>query len=370
MKSSLALLLCFFASVSSAAADKSLVLAREILLSPSGSPQAALLKYTAAAKKTVSGPVASEYAYVLAYAGMPEAALYNLDRALISEPLDAEVRFYLSELLNAFGLAAASDEIQAPVPAWLKVPIKLPALDLPAPGGDFETASAAVNVLLAQKRYAQGAVLLDRLCKAMPENARCFAGYALALEKLGCFKSAAAQALRNKELAASPERKAAASAYAADLEKRQPLKYSAPVVKPLKGRYLAFLGGSLDRADGETTYAFSSRAGRFISERLDISLNAALNGGNPISDYNGITLGAGVRGNAPLGFAPLNATLAAKIERVPAPEDNLALILSPGFSYFMADSSIDLFWDLALAGQYGGSVTMSLGYTVYFGVAK
>jgi hypothetical protein len=370
MKFSLALLLCFFASVSFAAADKSLVLARETLLSASNSPQAALLKYAAAAKKTVSGPVAAEYSYALAYAGLPEAALYNIDRALITEPLHAEVRFYLSELLNAFGLADASDEIQAPVPAWLKTPLRLPALHLPAPAGDFETASAAVNLLLAQKRYAQGAMLLDRLCKAMPENARCAAGYALALEKLGCFKTAAAQARRNRDLAASPERKAAAAAYAADLEKRPPLKYSAPAGKLLKGRYLAFLGGSLDRADGETTYAFSSRAGRFVSERLDISFNAALNGGNPISDYNGLTLGAGLRGNAPLGFAPLNGTLAAKVERVPAPEDNLALILSPGFSYFMADSSIDLFWDLALAGQYGGSVTMSVGYTVYFGVGK
>lgn len=236
MKAKIALLLCFSSSISFAATDKSLILARESLLSVSVSPQTALLKYAAAAKKTVSGPVAAEYAYALAYAGLPEAALYNIDRALITDPLHAEVRFYLSELLNAFGLAAASDDIQAPVPAWLKAPLKLPALDLPAPARDFETASAAVNLLLAQKRYAQGAVLLDRLCKAMPDNARCSAGYALALEKLGCFKAAAAQARRNGELAASPERKAAAVAFAADLEKRQPLKYSAPVVKPLKGR--------------------------------------------------------------------------------------------------------------------------------------
>jgi len=78
----------------------------------------------------------------------------------------------------------------------------------------------------------------------------------------------------------------------------------------------------------------------------------------------------GARFNQPLLFAPLNGTLAAKIERVPAPDKNLTLLLSPGVSYFMRDSSIDLFWDLALAGKYSGSVTMSLGYTIYLGGGK
>jgi tetratricopeptide (TPR) repeat protein len=314
--------------------------------------------------------VTAEYAYAQAYAGAPEAALYNIDRALITEPLDSEVRFYLSEMLNAFGLNDASDELSAPVPAWLKSPLKLPVLDISAPEGDFEQASASINILMAQKRYARSAVLFDLLC-GLADNARCYAGYAIALERLGAYKAAAAQAKKSLELAQTSERKYVAAAYIAVLEQRPPLKYSAALPeKPFKGRWLAFLGGSLDRADNNTAYAFSGRAGKFISERLDIAANAALNGGNPVSDYNGPTIGVSARYNEPLSFAPLNGTMALKIERIPSPDKDLAFIISPGLSYFLKDSSIDLFWDLALAGTYSGSVTMSLGYTIYFGGGK
>lgn len=359
--------LAFTALDSAAAPDKTLVSAREAILSTFIAPQAALLKYAAASKKTISAPVAAEYAYALAYAGLPEAALYNIDRALITGPLNVEVRFYLAEILNAFGLEDASSEIAAPVPAWLKEPLNLPALDSAAPAGDFETASASINLLMAQKRYARSAVLFDRLCKAMPGNARCRAGYAIALEKLGCYKAAAAQAGKDLELTEDPEHKKATAAFIADLEKRPPFKYSAPAEKPLKGRYLAFLGGNLNRTDGRNTYALNTRVGKFISGRLDISANAAINGGNPVSDYNGLTLGAAARYNMPLAFAPLNGTLAAKLERVPAPDAELAFLLSPGVSYFMAGGSLDLFLDYAVSGAFKGSGTLSAGYTVYFG---
>lgn len=360
-------MLVFNVSQSIATPDKTLVSAREAILSPSVSPQAALAKYAATSKKTISATVAAEYAYALAYAGLPEAALYNIDRALITEPLNAEVRFYLSEIFNAFGLEDASSEIAAPVPAWLRKPLRLPALDVAAPSGDFDAASAPINLLMAQKRYARSAVLFDRLCKTMPGNARCHAGYAIALEKLGCYKSAAAQAKQNLKLADNPERGKIAAAFISDLERRPALKYSASAEKPLKGRYLAFLGGNMNRTGGETTYAFNSRAGKFISDRLDISANAAINGGNPISDYNGLTLGAGARYNKPLNFAPLNGTLAAKLERVPAPESEIAFFISPGVSYFMAGGSLDLFLDFAVSGAFKGSRTLSIGYTVYFG---
>jgi hypothetical protein len=363
-------LLLFTVPWSFAGQDKTLTISREAITAPSASPQDALLKYSAASKKTNSAAVTAEYAYAQAYAGVPEAALYNIDRALIAEPLNPEVRFYLSEILNAFRLEDASAEFSVPVPAWLKTPLKLPALDIPAPSGDFEQVVLDIERLMSQGRYAQSAVLLDRLCRKQSDNARCYAGYALALEKLGAYKSAAAQARKNLELSQTPERKSVAEAYIENLEKRQPLKYSAGVEQPLKGRYLAFFGGGLNRTNGETTYSFSSRAGKFVSDRVDISANAAISGGNPVEDYNGLTLGVGGRYNEPLGFAPVNGTLAAKLERVPAPDKNLTFLISPGLSYFLRDSSVDLFWDLALSGPYSGSVTMSLGYTVYFGGAK
>ncbi|MGD9641938.1 MAG: tetratricopeptide repeat protein [Elusimicrobiales bacterium] len=374
MKNSFGILLCavvFCATSTYAASDKTLLSARESILSGSVSPRDVLLKYSEAVKKTNAAPVLGEYAYALAYAGLGEAALTSIDRALIAEPLHPEIRFYLSEIFNAAGLEAASEEISATAPSWLKGrQVKLPKLDVAAPAGDFEAASVSLNMLMAQRRYAQAAVQYDRLCKANQAEPRCHVGYALALERLGAYKAASAEASKNLALYKDPEPQAITRAFIDDLNKRPPLKLSSEDKPTLKGRYLLFTGGSLNRADDRTLYSFSTRVGKFLSERIDVSANAAINGGNAVSDYNGLTLGAVGRYNIPLSFLPLNLTLAAKGERVPAPEKNFTFLLSPGLSYFIKDSSVDLFFDLALNGPYSGSVTMSLGYTIYFGVGK
>ena len=373
-KNSFALLLAvlaFCVSGSFAAADKTLLSAREAIAAPAVAPQDALLKYSAAVKKTNAAPVLGEYAYALAYAGLGGAALAAIDRALIYEPFHPELRFYLSELFNAAGLEGASAEISAPVPAWLKgKPLKLPALAVAAPAGDFEAAAGALNMLLAQKRYAQAAVQYDGLCKLYPAEPRCHVGYALSLERLGAYKAAAAEASKNLALYKTPEPLAITQVFLGDLAKRPPLKLSSDNKPALKGRYLLFTGGSLNRISDRTLYSFSTRVGKFLSERFDVSASAAVNGGNAISDYNGLTLGAVGRYNTPLSLVPLNLTLAAKGERVPAPDKNFTFLLSPGLSYFIKDSSIDLFFDVAMTGPYSGSVTMSLGYTVYFGGGK
>ena len=350
--------------------DKALLSAREAILLSSTTPQDALVNYTAASKKSIAAPVTAEYAYALAYAGLGKAALTDIDRALIDDPFNADVRFYLSEIFNAFGLEDASSELSAPVPAWLKAPLKLPALDLPPAEGDFDTAFASLSELLLQKRYAQASVSFDRLCKANPADPRCPAAYSIALQKLGAYKAAVVEAKKNMALSQTQEHKAVAATYIAYLEKQPPLKYSTIQPITLKGRYLLFLGGNLSRVDGQTVYSFNSRAGRFLSERLDISANAGLNGGNEDKDYNGLTLGAGARYNMPLSFAPLSLTLAAKAERVPAPEKKLTILLSPGISYFMRDSSLDFYIDIALSGPYSGSKTLSFGYTIYLGGGK
>lgn len=176
MKNSFVLLLCalvFCASISHAAADKTLLSAREAILSGSVSPQDALLKYSEAVKRTNAAPVLGEYAYALAYAGLGEAALTSIDRALIAEPLHPEIHFYLSEIFNAAGLEDASDDISASAPVWLKGrQVKLPKLEVPAPAGDFEAASGSLSMLVSQRRYAQAAVHYDKLCKASQAEPR------------------------------------------------------------------------------------------------------------------------------------------------------------------------------------------------------
>ena len=356
--------------VCNAAPDKALSAARAAVLSSATTPQQALIKYIAAARTSDAAPVMAEYGYALAYAGLGEAALYNIDRALITDPLNAEVRFYLGELLNAAGLEDASAEEAAPVPGWLKGgPLKLPPLEVAVSSGNFEQASAAISLLMAQKRYAESAVLYDRLCSRFKDNARCHAGYAVCLEKLGAYKSAALEAKKDMELTASSEHRGVAQAYISELERAKPLSFT-PAKLTLKGRYLAFLGGSVTRVNGTSTTAFNGRLGRFISERVDISANAALSGGNADHDYNGLTLGVSGRYNKPLDFLPLNWTLATKLERAPAPDNNTTFLLSPGLSYFTASGSLDMYMDFALSGAFRGSRTLSLGYTVYFGGLK
>lgn len=353
-----------------AAPDKALSAARAAVLSSTTTPQQASIKYIAAARTSDAAPVIAEYAYALAYAGLGEPAFYNIDRALITEPLNAEVRFYLGELLNAAGLQDAAAEEAAPVPAWLKGgPLKLPPLDVAVSTGNFEQASAAAGLLMTQKRYAESAVLYDRLCAKFKDDARCRAGYAVCLEKLGAYKSAAAEVKKDLALSASPEHQAVARAYISDLENRPPFKPGTP--KPsLKGRYLAYLGGNVTRSEGSTLTSLNGRLGRFLSERVDMAANLGFSAGNDESDYNGLTLGVSGRYNKPLSFLPLNWTLAAKLERVPAPDHNTTFLLSPGLSYFTYSGSLDLYLDFALSGPFHGSRTLSLGYTVYFGGSK
>lgn len=351
----------------SAGTDPAFRAARETLLSSASQPKTVLLKYNEAAKKSAAAPGMGEYAYALANAGLGGTALYQLDRALAAEPLNSDVRFYLSEVFNAFGMRDASSELGAPPPAWLKAPLKLPDLEIQAPQGDEASAVTAVNLLLAQNRLAQAAVLLDKLCRTYPANARYRVGYTMALDKLGAYKAAAAQARVNAALSVTPERKAAAEVFAAELEHRPPLKYHSTPENTLKGRYLAYLGGSLNRAEGRSTYAVNGRLGKFVSERLDISASAGVNNSNSDSDYNGLSFGVSARYNTPLPAMPVSGTLAAKMERNPAPQKTFAMLLSPGITYFTGNGSLDWFLDIALSGTYSGSVTMSMGYTIYFG---
>jgi hypothetical protein len=124
-------------------------------------------------------------------------------------------------------------------------------------------------MLMAQRRYAQATVQYDRLCKANQAEPRCHVGYALALERLGAYKTAAAEAAKNLSLYKAPEPQAITKAFIDDLNKRPPLKLSSAGKPALKGRYLLFTGGSLNRADERTLYSFSTRVGKFLSERIE-----------------------------------------------------------------------------------------------------
>lgn len=353
-----------------ALADQKLEQARVVL--QSGPAAQAVALYAPLAARTASAERAAEYAYALAAAGFSESALYQLDRALISEPLNADVRFYLAELLAAFGLDDAGAEQHAVAPGWLKKPAVLPALSVLLPPGGAEDRIAYVHLLMAQKRYAQSAVLFAGLAGQYPAEPRVHAGYALALDMLGAYGSAAAEVDKDIALSSTEEHKARAVVFRDELLKRPRLQYGRAAAQALKGRYLLYLGGSIDSPyEGDTTYNLNTRVGKFLSDRFDVSVNGGLAGGNSVSDYNGLTLGVSGRYNTPLPLGlPFNATAAMKLNRVPAVSDQVMFMLSPGISYFMPSGSLDLFCDWTVAGSYSGSVAFSAGYTIYFGGNK
>ena len=347
------------------AEDSALSNARKCFIA--GNYKEAVAAYAPLCAENLDSLRASEYAYALTAAGYYSPAIYHMDRGMISQPLNPDVRFYLSAVLSAAGLNDAAAEQHAVAPAWLKNPPPLSGLVIPAAPGELETQFAYINQLMAQRRYVQAVIMFDSLCKANPRVARCWAGYAISLEKTGAYKAAARAVAADMALTDSTEHRTMAAEYKAQLEKQPPLEYNSLKLS-LKGRYLAYVGGGLNSSSGQDIYNINTRVGKFLNDRFDASVTAGLSGGYATQDYNGISLGISGRYNTPLPIAmPLNATLATKIERIPQPSDSIALVLSPGLSYFMDAGSIDLFWDLAVAGTYKGSSTFSIGYTVYFG---
>ena len=105
--------------------------------------------------------------------------------------------------------------------------------------------------------------------------------------------------------------------------------------------------------------------GKFLTNRIDAGASAGFTSG---SDYSGLSFGVSGRYNKPLQVAmPLNFTAGARLKYQPGPENNFAMVLSPGLSYVLANGALDLYLDFALTGPSKGTQTLSLGYTIYFG---
>jgi len=365
-----ALAAALLACATQAKADSKLDAARAVLQSTS--PAQAVALYAPICAQSTDAERAAEYAYALAVAGYYDAAVTQMDRALIAAPLNADVRFFLSKLLSFAGLEDAAKEQHAAPPDWLKTQPASPGKLQTAPAsGDMDAQLAYINALMEQQRYVQSTLMFARLCDANPKESQCWAGYALSLEKISACKSAAKAVERDIAASDSDEHCQLAAKYKAELEKQPPLVYGTVAKPALKGRYLAYVGGGLSSSGGETYYNLNGRIGKFLSERFDLSVTAGLNGGNSDSDYNGISYGFIGRYNVPLPFGlPLNGTIAASLQRTPQPSDSMALLFSPGLSYFMDNGSFDISWDWAATGSYKGSSTVSAGYTIYFGGSK
>ena len=345
--------------------------ARALVLS--GHYSDAVAAYNPLARGSQDGALAAEYAFALALDGQSDLALAHLDRAFLADASNPEVLFYASAVFSALGMDEAARELSRPAPAWLagKAP-ELPALERPS--GEYKELISAANLFISQRRFASAAPHFAAIVKAYPDAQLPWAGYAIVLEKLGAFKAAAKAVEQDLKLGKKDDTATVnlLTAHKTELEARPPVTYDpAPKLNEmLKGRYMAFLGLSYNHTETDGILNLQSRVGKFLTNRIDVGASLGLTSGYNDSNYNGLSFGVSGRYSKPLPVSmPLNLTAGARLEYQPGPDNNFAIVLSPGLSYVLADGALDLYLDFSLTGPLKGSQTLSLGYTVYFGGA-
>jgi len=345
--------------------------ARDLLVK--GKFAEAAVAYSSIAGGSQDPEMLAEYGYALAAAGYADPGLAQLDRAFLSEPMNAGVRFLGARALTALGMEDAAKEMGGAAPAWLVKPVLPDRISYQREMALCTNEAGIANMLLAQKRYMSAVVRFARLAEKCPGRPGTWSGYAIALEKLGAFKAAAHAVGKDLEAGGgNADQNKLKGEYRAQLESRSPIAVKEKE-KPnnlLSGKYYTFLGGSYSHSGEMGFYNLSGRTGKFLTNNIDVSVNAGVVGGYdaPFKDYNGFMFGVTGRLGAPLPIdLPINANLGAKLAYAPAPKDNTSFILSPGLSFFIGGGSIDAYFDLALTGPLKDTKSLSIGYTMYFG---
>ncbi|MBI4656243.1 MAG: hypothetical protein HY746_05790 [Elusimicrobia bacterium] len=337
----------------------------------SGSISEVVIEYNRIARNTHNPSLAAEYSYVLTLMGQYDLGLSQIDKAFIMNASNADVLFFGSEILKAFGLKDAAAELTQPKPAWFNP--EYPALPLVGYERDTTNLKGELsinNLLMTQKRYITAVIRFSKLVKKHPQEPLVWQGYAISLEKIGAYKTAAKTVEKYLLLETNEEDIETGRNYKTMLERQKPIKPAKSRLN-LKGRYLSYFGGGINHLGIDTLYNLNFRFGKYLTNNFDASVYGGWRGGYEDSDYNGISLGLSGRLSAGLPVNnPVSFTFAWKLERFPASEDELAFLMGPGLSYFLKDSSIDLYWDFALSGVYKNSHTLSAGYTIYFGKAS
>jgi tetratricopeptide (TPR) repeat protein len=359
--------------------------ARERLLKGRSREAVAIYSRLRLTKDPVS---AAEYAYALALAGFKDLALGHLDQAQAlqenSPVADGVVTFFAARVFACLEQADIAGELalQAVKPVWVPDGFKpTPAAGETDPwrGSNVETDVAIANTLLFQGRYYTAVDRFQQLVADHPTDGRSYAGYAIALEKIGAYRKAARAVGKMMELEAAKidlDRKRIYTAHKQELETRPQnpptaLPPAQRINRTLKGRYLVFLGGNLHRTSQNSISAINGRVGKFFTNRFDASLSAGYTGGNIPKDYRGGSFGLAGRYHQPLPTAaPLNVTMGTRIEYQSRPSQKTSLITSPGLSLVQKNGSLDFFYEYGVSGRLKKTSTLSLGYTVYFGKTR
>lgn len=338
----------------------------------------ALQIYNSIAPTASDAGLLAEYAYALALMGFADPALAQLDHAFILDARNQDVLFFGSAILAALGQADAARELERPEPDWLPDSgLALGALSPARTPGDLRGEFAAVNLLMLQKRYVTASDRFARLTREHPNLPLAWAGYAIALEKIGAYHAAAAAVAKDRELSTqdNADARKLKAEHQAELEARPPLKShtakdSRRGNQDLKDRMYFYLGAGLNHSSGMTLDTISARAGRYLSDHLDASADASTVKGftaGSNAGYNGSSFGASLRYSVPWGSSPVNITIASRLSYTPGPGDNFSALISPGISLFIGPGSIDVSYDIGLEGALKDTQTLSAGYTAYFG---
>lgn len=319
--------------------------------------------------------LAVELSLALASSGLVSASLSEMDRALILDPTDDEVLYAGSTLLAWLGLTQAADELKRADPDWVKGPLPLLSRsrkrsDVPSPMGGFGAELRRASELMAKSRFVSALDRFARLTATYPREPLGWAGYAIALEKVGAYRTSARAVAMEVALdsAIDPLERAEATEHEKDLQAMPPLA-AKKFNESLEGRYTAFAGGSLNGGDGASvTGSVRAQLGKFVTHNLNLSADIGY------SSLTGFEVGAGERWYFALPLrVPLSLTAGSRVEFDSAPASgsgDVGLILSPGVSWFVGGGSLDLFVDFGVAGAESGTETLSLGYTFYFGGAR
>lgn len=336
---------------------------------------------------TRSPEKAAEYAHALALGGFKDLALGHLDQALALQQNNPAasgiVNFHAARVFQALGQEDVAQELasQAVPPDWLAGAAMPKAVPAPAPEakGDLENDLVLANSLMLQRRFYTAVDRFQRLAAGHPNEPRVYAGYAIALEKIGAYRKAARAVARSMELegpALTGEKRDDFESHKQELEARpQAPPPSVSLAKranrTLKGRYLAFVGGNINRTARNTVSNLNTRVGKFFTNRFDAGVTAGYTAGNIPKKYRGASFGLAGRYHQPLPVpAPLNATFGSRVEYQPRPDKKTAVIVSPGLSWVQETGSLDLFYEYGISGRLKKTSSISLGYTVYFGRSR
>lgn len=148
--------------------------------------------------KGVDGDLIAEYAVALAFSGIYDGALMNIDRARMLDGKNAD--FYTALILNLMcypDLAVQfwEEDFDGAAPAWIARQYKAmiekfrrtPAIN----SDEADTAFVRANALAANSQCIQSIVIFQEICDNYPEDYLPFVGYSIVWEKMNNYSKAA-----------------------------------------------------------------------------------------------------------------------------------------------------------------------------------